>query len=77
MPPWNGKNSAVKIAKRLIQDFNTMLVSLSQTNNKFIVAKTPGTLAKNEWGDEIHPTSKGFVEQAVGAAGWHGHDLRL
>ena len=53
-----------KIAKWLIQQLNEMLVDFERKTNNFIYVKTPGTLAINEWGDEIHPTNPGYKKIA-------------
>ena len=49
-----------KIARWLITEFNVMLKGLADNTNDFVYVKTPGTLVENDWGDEIHPKSRGF-----------------
>lgn len=58
------KSEQKKIAKWLIQEFNEMLVGLESMTSNFIYVNTPGTLLVRDWGDEIHPTSKGFKKIA-------------
>ena len=58
------KGEQKKIAKWLICQFNEMLKDLESKTDKFVYVKTPGTLTEKDWGDEIHPTSKGFKKIA-------------
>lgn len=51
------------IIRELLQRFQTMLQALAQQPG-FILVSTVGTLAANEWNDEIHPTRKGFEKIA-------------
>ena len=51
------------IIRELLQRFQTMLQSLAQEPD-FVVVPTIGTLAPNEWNDELHPTRKGFEKIA-------------
>jgi len=46
------------VARWLVDEFNTTLASINR--QRFIHVKTPGTLAANQWSDEIHPKSMGF-----------------
>jgi len=64
-----------KIAHQLMKDFSTILASLKNgsftingspiTIDNFYIAPTQGTLADDEWANEIHPTHTGFEKIAA------------
>jgi hypothetical protein len=51
------------IIRELLVRFNAMLDGVAQ-NPKVVRVETLGTLAENEWNDELHPTRKGFEKIA-------------
>lgn len=53
-----------EIAKWMIAGLNTMLNGIAAGKKGFRVANTPGTVAEDEWADEIHPNKKGFEKVA-------------
>lgn len=53
------------IARLLIDRFNARIATLSENPvNKFLMADTRKTLAEADWGDELHPTERGFQKIA-------------
>ena len=53
-----------RVARYMIKSLNETLQDLKPGNKRFIPVKTTGTLAPNEWRDEIHATKKGFKKIA-------------
>jgi hypothetical protein len=51
------------IIRELLRRFNVMLAGIAQQPNVVLV-ETPGTLADNEWNDELHPSRTGFKKIA-------------
>lgn len=52
------------IIHELLERFQAMLVDLTQHHGDVILVPTLGTLAENEWNDELHPTREGFEKIA-------------
>jgi hypothetical protein len=53
------------IAKFMMKRFNETIRPLATGSNGFILVRTPGTLAANEWTNEIHATRDGFGKIAA------------
>lgn len=56
-----------KIARFMIREFNTTIRAIADDpkyKDGFRMARTAGTLTKNEWQNEIHPTKNGFSKIA-------------
>lgn len=53
-----------EIIRWLLRKFNDMLAQIAQ-QPKVVLVETLGTLAENEWNDEIHPTRGGFKKIAA------------
>jgi hypothetical protein len=53
-----------EIIRWLLRKFNDMLAQIAQQPDVVLV-ETLGTLAENEWNDEIHPTRNGFKKIAT------------
>jgi hypothetical protein len=49
----------------MLERFSRMLRKLEQSYDRFCLVRTQGTLAEDEWGDEIHPTKGGFEKVAA------------
>jgi hypothetical protein len=49
-----------EIARWFIDRFNELLATLANAHPGFLYLDLRGTLAANEWGDEIHPSAAGF-----------------
>lgn len=49
----------------LLDRFSQMLQKLEQSYERFYHVRTQGTLTKDDWGDEIHPTKAGFEKIAA------------
>lgn len=48
--------------KLLLTQFATMLDALSAVaKNNFVHVRTQGTLARDQWANELHPTPEGFA----------------
>lgn len=54
-----------QLAVFLLSGLNDLLAALAKKTPKFIYLNTTGTLKKEEWGDEIHPTTSGFGKIAA------------
>jgi hypothetical protein len=52
------------IIHELLRRFNDMLDGIAATNPKIVRVQTAGTLAENEWNDELHPSRVGFKKIA-------------
>jgi len=52
------------IIHELLKRFNAMLDDLAAQNPNMVRVETLGTLAENEWNDELHPSRKGFQKIA-------------
>lgn len=52
------------IIHELLERFNAMLDGLAAQNPDMVRVETLGTLAENEWNDELHPSRKGFQKIA-------------
>lgn len=48
------------LARHLLTGFNELLESFQEREERFIYIDSTGTLGRDEWGDEIHPTADGF-----------------
>ncbi len=48
------------VVRFLIDRFADLATSLADAHGNLIVVDTRGTLEEDEWGDEIHPTNRGF-----------------
>ncbi|WOO40266.1 hypothetical protein [Rubellicoccus peritrichatus] len=53
-----------KFAKWLLQQHRKVLKKIEAQHPNFHLVDTAGTLADDEWGDEIHPTKNGFKKVA-------------
>ena len=51
--------------RRFLIRFSAVLQRIEQTYPRFYHVRTQGTLAEDEWGDEIHPTKEGFEKVAA------------
>ena len=49
----------------LLEEFAALIESLASKNPRFIHVQTQGTLTKDEWGDELHPTMSGYKKIAA------------
>lgn len=59
---WMSLGDERAIVKDLLLQFKAMLDSFaSNTANNFIHIQTQGTLADNQWANELHPTPDGFA----------------
>lgn len=52
------------IARWFVDRFNEMLATLANDHPGFLYLDLRGTLAADEWGDEIHPSAAGFRKVA-------------
>ncbi|HET9211321.1 MAG TPA: hypothetical protein VFR03_13020 [Thermoanaerobaculia bacterium] len=52
------------IIHELLKRFNAMLDDIAAQNSGIARVETLGTLAENEWNDELHPSRKGFQKIA-------------
>ena len=52
------------IIHELLRRFNAMLDDVAAQNPNMVRVETLGTLAENEWNDELHPSRKGFQKIA-------------
>jgi hypothetical protein len=59
------ENDQRQIMWFMLDRFAQMLQKLEQTYERFYHVRTQGTLAEDEWGDEIHPTKAGFEKVAT------------
>lgn len=57
---WDTENGTV-IVKQMLGEFDKALDLLQQQTPNFIHVKTQGTLARNQWSNELHPTPTGFA----------------
>jgi len=53
-----------RIIRELIRQFNQMIAEVA-TRPRIVYVKTPGTLADEDWHDELHPTRRGFEKIAA------------
>lgn len=60
----NDSTDQREIIRWLLRRFNDMLAQIAQ-QPKVVLVETLGTLAENEWNDEIHPTREGFKKIAT------------
>jgi hypothetical protein len=44
----------------MLEQFGELQARLEQQHERIVYVRTQGTLSRNEWGDEIHPTAAGF-----------------
>ena len=49
----------------LLEEFAKLLDLLEDEHSEFIHIRTQGTLAKDEWGDELHPSMTGYKKIAA------------
>lgn len=54
-----------QIITHLLSRFASLIDSFEWENANFIHVRTQGTLAANEWGDELHPTMAGYKKVAA------------
>ncbi len=54
-----------EIVNHLLSEYDNLLIRLEQTHDKWRHVRTQGTLADDEWGDEMHPTTAGFKKVAA------------
>lgn len=52
------------IVTQMLERFDDMLLQFEQTRARWRHVRTQGTLTKNDWGDEMHPTKAGFAKIA-------------
>ena len=57
-------NLQKKIVDYLLSRFDDLQLGLEQKHDRWKYVRTQGTLANNEWKDEIHPTTAGFKKVA-------------
>lgn len=53
-----------QIIWHILDTFRDMLLPLERAHGNFRVANTLGTLERDDWGDELHPTGPGFMKIA-------------
>jgi len=54
------------ILRRVLQEFGSLLARLAaDAANRFVVADTQGTLAAEDWANELHPYPPGFARLAA------------
>jgi hypothetical protein len=56
------------LARFFIERFNETVQAIESPTNRFVVARTAGTLTAAEWVNEIHPTPDGFGKIAAKVA---------
>ncbi|MSU56640.1 MAG: hypothetical protein EXS35_00390 [Pedosphaera sp.] len=54
-----------KIIDHLLSQFDDLHTALEQTHENWCYVRTQGTLTRNDWGDELHPTEEGFAKIAA------------
>jgi len=59
---WTNPSAARAIVKQLLETFASMLDAFAaQAGNNFVHVKTQGTLADEQWANELHPKPDGFA----------------
>ena len=53
-----------KVVELFLKEYETFISKLAIKNKNIIVVPTQGTLTKNDWANELHPTNPGFNEIA-------------
>lgn len=54
-----------RLAKEMLLQLNEMLRKLASKHDRFVYLKATGLLRKEDWLDEMHPTSEGFGKVAA------------
>ncbi len=54
-----------KIIDHMLSQFDDLQTALEQTHERWVYVRTQGTLTRNDWGDELHPTKAGFAKLAA------------
>jgi len=54
-----------KIIDHMLSQFDDLHTALEQTHERWVYVRTQGTLTRNDWGDELHPTEAGFAKIAA------------
>ena len=62
---WKAHPAAARIVKEVLVQFRDRLQSLASAHRDVIVVPTQGTLAADDWSNELHPTPKGFDKIAA------------
>lgn len=57
---WKDQPTATQVVKEFLLQFRNMLAQIAAAHNDVILVATQGTLAANEWANELHPTPDGF-----------------
>jgi hypothetical protein len=57
---WKDRPTATQVVKEFLLQFRNMLVQIAAKHSNVIYVETQGTLAANEWANELHPTPGGF-----------------
>ncbi len=62
---WTDLNAATQVVKEFLLQFRNSLVQIAAAHNNVVYVETQGTLAANEWANELHPTPGGFDKIAA------------
>jgi hypothetical protein len=54
-----------KIIDHMLSQFDDMQTALEQAHDRWVYVRTQGTLSRNDWNDELHPTTAGFAKIAA------------
>ena len=53
-----------RIIRYMLEQFGELMSKLEKRHHGIVYVRTQGTLADNQWGDELHPTAAGFTRIA-------------
>lgn len=62
---WPDLVIGTQIVKEFLLQFDNMVTQIEQANDNIVYVRTQGTLASNEWANELHPTPQGFGKIAA------------
>jgi len=62
---WTDKPTATQVVKEFLLKFRGMLTQIAAAHKNVVFVETQGTLAPEEWANELHPTPPGFDKIAV------------
>ncbi len=57
---WMDPESEKQVVKEFLLQFRNLLVQIAKAHQNVFYVETQGTLAPNEWANELHPTPEGF-----------------
>lgn len=57
---WKNLATATQVVKQFLLRFRDLLAQIAQSHSNVILVETQGTLAPNDWANELHPSPEGF-----------------